>query len=354
MQANNNIRYSAQDVLAFATQLLEKAGLANERAAVVAETLLEADLMGHSTHGLALLSPYLGEIEKGSMKLEGEPIVVADAGSAVTWDGQYLPGPWLVRQALELAFERISQHPLVTVSIRRSHHIASLASYPKIATDKGLFVFMCTSDPRSATVAPYGGLKPVYTPNPIGVGIPTKGDPIIIDVSMSTTANGLVARYRSEGKMLPQRWLFDSHGNASDDPSDLYTDPPGSVMPLGGIDLGYKGFALGIMVEALTSALAGYGRAEEPNQWGAGVFLQVINPEAFGGLDAFVNQTEWLAEACRTNPTRAGKSPVRLPGQRGLQLRAEQLDRGVVLYPSIMPALVAWAEKLLVSVPTAM
>src|SRR5690606_12456527 len=147
----------------------------------VATILTEADLMGHSTHGLQLLAAYLGELEAGKMAAQGEPEVIADHGAALTWDGGYLPGPWLVTQALNTAFERINEHPVVTVVIRRSHHIACLAAYPKLATDRGLFMLLTCSDPHTATVAPYGGLRPLYTPNPLAAGIPTQDEPIILD-----------------------------------------------------------------------------------------------------------------------------------------------------------------------------
>ena len=345
------VRYAAQELLAFSTALLERAGLSPDRASIVAEILLEADLMDHTTHGLQLLAPYLSELAAGTITKDGEPDVVADHGAAVTWDGRYLPGPWLVVTAMELAFERIRSHPVVTVAIGRSHHIACLAAYPKRATDKGLLMLLASSDPNAKGVAPYGGLLPIYTPNPLAAGIPTQGTPIIIDTSMSATAMGMVARLRQEGNRLPGTWLLDNQGNPSDDPNALFTDPPGSVLPLGGIDLGYKGFALGLLVEALTSALAGYGRADQPSNWGASVFLQVIDPQAFGGLTAFVQETEWLAEASRNNPTKPGSPPVRLPGSRALQRRSEQVQNGVTLHPAIMPALQSWADKLGVAVP---
>ena len=343
--------YAASDLITLAVRLMQAVGLAQNRARVVAGILLEADLMGHSTHGLQLLAAYLGELEAGTMTKAGEPSIMADRGSAVTWDGRYLPGPWLIHQAMDLAFERVQEHPVVTVVIQRSHHIACLAAYLERATKKGLLMLLATSDPSVQTVAPYGGIQPVYTPNPIAAGIPTQGEPIILDLSMSTTANGTVKRFHNQGRQLPGPWLLDNQGNISDNPADLFSEPPGSVLPLGGLDLGYKGFALGVLVEALTAALSGYGRADEPKQWGAAVFLQVIDPAAFGGRDRFIRETEWLAEACRTTSTKPGESPVRLPGSRALQLRGEQLKKGVALYPSIMPALKPWAEKLGIPLP---
>jgi L-lactate dehydrogenase len=270
----------------------------------------------------------------------------------VTWDGRYLPGPWLVVRAIDLACERIRTYPVVTVAIQHSHHIACLAAYPKRATDKGLFMLLASSDPSVSAVAPFGGLEPLYTPNPLAAGIPTQGDPIILDISMSTTTMGLVTRFKQEERRLPHPWLLDNQGNLSDNPADLSADPPGSILPLGGLDTGHKGFALGLLVEALTSALAGQGRAEQPKQWGASVFLQIIDPEAFGGRANFIRETTWFAEASRNNRTRPGSPPVRLPGSRALQLRAEQLQNGVALYPTILPALQPWAEKLGVPLPT--
>jgi LDH2 family malate/lactate/ureidoglycolate dehydrogenase len=345
-------RYAAPDLIAFADTLLQRGGLPADRARVVAETLVEADLMGHTTHGLGLLAQYLAEIENGNMRKTGEPEVISDRGATLTWDGNYLPGPWLVSHAMDIAFERIQTHPVVTVVIRRSHHIACLAAYPKRATDRGLFMLLNCSDPAFKGVAPFGGTKPIYTPNPVAAGIPTNSDPIILDISMSTTTNGMVGRLNREGKRLPHAWILDAQGNASDNPADAFTNPPGSILPLGGMELGYKGFALGILVEAMTSALGGFGRADEPIQWGASVFMQIIDPAAFGGLDAFTRETTWFAEASQNNPVPAGKPPVRLPGNRGLQLRAEQLEGGVTLYAGIMPTLQSWSDKLGVPLPT--
>ena len=99
-----NRRYDADSLTAFAKSMLQKLGLSSERAAVVADILVEGDLIGHTTHGLQLLAPYLKELSEGGMSGSGEPTVLQDRGSAVTWDGNYLPGPWLVRRAMALSF----------------------------------------------------------------------------------------------------------------------------------------------------------------------------------------------------------------------------------------------------------
>lgn len=348
------MRYRHTDLINFAHTLLTAAGLEKEKAQAVAEILVEGDLMGHTTHGLALLPGYLTEIGSGSMLKLGGPTVIADHPAAVTWDGRRLPGPWLVLKAMELASERAATQGTCTVVIRRSHHIACLAAYLKRATDQGLMMLLTCSDPYSASVAPFGGLDAVFTPNPIAAGIPTGGIPVLMDVSTSATTNGMTNRLHKEGKRLPANWVMDGHGVPGDNPSVLFEEPKGTILPLGGMDSGHKGYGLTLLVEALTGGLAGHGRADAKEGWGATVFLQIIDPRAFAGLDAFTRQTGKVTDACRASrPARAGAA-VRTPGEKGVALASQQMNTGVDLYESIMPALAPWAIKLGVTEPVLM
>ena len=344
--------YRAEDLLSFATSLLTASGMAIDRSRIVAEVLLEGDLMGHTTHGLQLLSPYLDAIQRKTMQLTGEPEAIVDRGSAVTWDGHWLPGPWLVRHALDLALDRIEQHPVVTIVIRRAGHIGCLAAYPRLATERGLMMLLTCSDPAVASVAPHGGVAARYTPNPIAAGWPTDTEPVIIDISASTLTNGTVMRAQREGSRLPGPWLIGPDGAPTDDPQMFAAKPPAAILPLGGLELGHKGFALGLLVEALTSALAGFGRADGPNHWGAAVFLQLIDPRAFSGEAAFRREAGWFASSCEDTPARPDGPPVRIPGRRGLAMRSRQLQEGVVLHSQIMPQLAGWSAELGVQMPT--
>ncbi|MEY2954207.1 MAG: hypothetical protein RLZZ401_2294 [Pseudomonadota bacterium] len=345
------LTYACTDLLSFAFSLLRSAGLDAGKAHAVAETLVEGDLMGHATHGLALLGPYLAELESGAMQKDGEPLVLADMPAALTWDGRRLPGPWLVRKAMDLAIERAARLGTCTVVIRRSHHIACLAAYLKRATDQGLLMVLTCSDPNAASVAPFGGLDAVFTPNPLSAGIPTGGVPVLMDVSTSATTNGLTNRLHREGRKLPAAWVMDGKGTPSDDPAVLFTEPKGTILPLGGKDSGHKGYGLTLLVEALTGGLAGHGRADAREGWGATVFLQILDPRAFAGLDAFTRQTGEVVAQCRASrPAQAG-TQVRTPGENGLGLAQQHRASGVTLYPGILPALHVWAGKLGVTEP---
>jgi LDH2 family malate/lactate/ureidoglycolate dehydrogenase len=343
--------YTVSELVSFAHSLFLSAGCDDEKAKGIAEILIEADLMGHTTHGLALASNYLDEIERGTMLTHGDPQVLVDRGAIIVWDGNYLPGVWLTASAVDLACERATLYGLCAITLRRSHHIACLSAYLQRATSHELMAIIASSDPSAASVAPYGGKKPVFTPDPLAVGIPTEGDPIWIDMSASITTNGLSTRLNREGKRFPAQWVMDANGSLTDDPSVIFADPPGSILPSGGADHGHKGYGWALLIEALTQGLGGYGRAESPSQWGASVFIQVMDPELFAGLDAFRREMQWTAEACRDNPPIRADAKVRLPGEASLNRRRSALQHGVQLYPGVLESLTPWAEKFGIDMP---
>jgi len=344
-------RFAADALVAFATALVERSGVRADIAHDVADVLVASDLLGHTTHGLALLPLYLSELERGAMAKAGEPTILNSRPAAQTWDGGRLPGPWLTLRALDTAATMAGTHGTGTVVIRRSHHIACLAVYLLRATERDLVAIVQSSDPMVRAVVPHGGLTPIITPNPIAAGLPTSGDPILIDISSSITSMGFAAQQAKAGKKLPGAWLMDHEGNATDDPNVLSAEPKGALLPLGGLDAGYKGFGLALLIEALTAGLSGHGRADPPEGWGGTVFVQVLDPAAFGGLANFKRQMDHVAAAAHASKPRPGTARVRLPGEAGMARLREQRERGVALYPTILPALVPWTEKLGVALP---
>src|SRR3954447_3597901 len=165
----------------FGTALGEKVGLPPGRASTQAEVLLEADLMGHTTHGYALLSGFLKSIEAGAVRATGEPKVLADHGSSVFWDSDLLPGTFMVSRAVAEACRRAPQHGAVTFVLKNTSHIAALGAYLRQATDRGFTILIMNADPSMRTVAPAGGREGQLAPNPLAFGYPTEDDPVLID-----------------------------------------------------------------------------------------------------------------------------------------------------------------------------
>lgn len=344
-------RFDADDCQHLVQRLLTSMAMPEDKAAAVAEVLIEGELMGHGTHGLQLVPTYLNEIETGGLTLEGKAETLADHGAVLVWDGRRLPGPWLMLRALDEAIERAARFGTGTVSVRRSHHIAALAPYARRVAERGMVLLLMSSSPAASTVAPHGGTKGVFSPSPIGVGIPTGGEPVLVDVSTSITTNGLTTICAREGRRLPGAWVQDEQGRATDDPSVALPPRQGSLLPLGGVESGHKGTGLGWMVEALTAGLAGHGRDDPGRRFGATLFVQVLDPARFTGLDGFTGAIDPVVAACRSQPPADPARPLRLPGERAQRLRLECRSAGLVPDAGAWKTIGDWAAKLGVAMP---
>ncbi|AWY38438.1 Ldh family oxidoreductase [Pseudomonas putida] len=339
--------YDVQTLSGFVEQLFEKSGADAEVARVVTRVLLEGELLGHRTHGLNLVSRYIGGMQSGEVKAKAQLLEqVSDSGISSLFDGHYVLGPYCVSRALDSAAKGASEQGIGIAVVRRASHIGCLAAYLKPFTDRGLVAMVYSSDPSVGIVSAHGGIDPIYTPNPIAAGIPTRGEPILLDVSMSTVTLAMVGQCRDTGTRLPHPVVMSNEGQVSDDPSDFFTTPPGSILPLGGEAFGHKGFALALLVEALTSGLAGHGRKDGPDQWGASATAVVIDPRFFGGLEAFTEESSFLSKLILASRPIDPQRPVRLPGQAGLKLRAQALEQGLNLTPKVLDELNRTARQL--------
>ncbi len=343
----------SEELLGFAGSLFEGVGLEAGRAEIVARGFLEADLLGFSTHGLARVPANLGWLERGLSRARGEPRVIVETAALGNWDARFLPGPYAMHLAVTRALRGAGEAGVYTMTLRRCQHVACLAAYLVPVVEAGFVGLLVASTPDEAFVSPFGGIRGVYSNNPLAFCAPGPAAPVLIDVSMGITAGGRVARAAREGRRLPEPCLKDGSGNVTDDPTVLDASPPGSIMPIGGLGHGHKGHALTVVTEVLTQALGGYGRATQSGDGEANsVYLQVLDPRAFdpeGGFAAEVAELERRFRAC---PPADPAQPVRLPGGVAWQRRQAQLASGVDLYPGILDALLGEARRLDVPVPS--
>lgn len=340
----SEIRIDTASLIAATTRALGASGLVEEMAAAVAEVLVKAEVMGHRTHGLSLLPQYLAQLDAGGMAKSGEVTVVKDFGTSFLWQANRLPGAWVLKNAIAQMSKRAQGQPVIIASIAQCFHIGSLQTYLQAATDQGLICMISATDPAVSSVAPFGGTEPVLTSNPVAYGLPTGGDPILIDLCTSVVSNSALLAYQKENRRLPSEWLLDNQGHPTDDPQALKTEPPGTIMPIGGKEFGYKGFALGLTVEALALGLSGYGRNAGYESFGEGVFVQVINPEFFAGRTSFEREMSRLASRCRQSRVPPGGDPVRMPGERALERARAANESGIILSEPIAALLRPWLE----------
>ncbi|MGH3583259.1 MAG: Ldh family oxidoreductase [Mycobacterium sp.] len=297
----------------------------------VSGVLVEGDLLGHHTHGVALATGYLEDLAAGrAFGDAGRLTQVRDAGAVALYDCGHVLGPYAVETALRWAGRAARSHGVGLAVLAKSHHIGCLAAYLEAVTSQGLIAMIMSSDPTVATVAPHGGRTAVYSPNPMAVGIPAPV-PILVDISTSTVTNSALAQAHATNTSLQHAAIIDAAGRPTRAPSDFFADPPGAILPLGGIEFGHKGFGLGLMVEALTSGLAGYGRKQARGYKAASVFILLVDPDHLGGSEDLTAEMQHLIDSCTESKPMRPDQPVRLPGHRGLQLKKHHLDSGIPL-----------------------
>lgn len=347
---STNKRYDVRAMRDLAHTVFAAAGLAPQMIQSVVRSLIAADMMGHTTHGLAIAPWYLEEARSGAMALQGAPQVLSDRGACVAWNGNRLPGAWLIDQAINLALERITAHGVVTCTIANGYHTGALATYLPRLTEQGLMVVLACSGPAASGVAPFGGTRGLFTPNPLAAGMPSGGDPVLLDISCSITTIKRSTQVAQKGGRLPGPWVMDHQGHATDDPAVLMRGE-GSLLPVGGLDHGHKGYAMALLVESLTQGLSGYGRRDGPTGTVMNTFLQVLDPAAFGGRSAFTDETDWLINACHSNPPRPGVDRVRVPGDQAMARQRAALADGVMLDQSVLDALAPYARACGLSLP---
>ncbi|WP_273786046.1 Ldh family oxidoreductase [Brucella intermedia] len=341
---SSSSRYDISKIKPLVERLFLSAGMKKEMALDVTDSLLVADMMGHSTHGLVIAPWYLDEIRTGGMNLEGTFDTLSDRGACLALNGQRLPGAWLVNRAIDTALERVPQYGVVTITIAEGHHTGALATYLPRLTDSGYMVLLACSGPASQGVAPFGGTVGLFTPNPLSAGIPTHNDPILLDISCSITTIKRSGQLALAGRSYPGEWALDADGRPSTDPQVLTHG--GSLMPIGGLDHGHKGYSMALLVEALTQGLSGVGRRDKLSGIVMNTFLQVIDPAALGGSSNFLDETTWLTDACHANPPRPGVQQVRVPGDQARTRLKEAQERGVLLDDVIVAALSSYVSEI--------
>lgn len=339
-------RYRHADLLDFSSNLLARAGLPRERAEVVGSLFVEADLLGYSTHGMQRLPSNVEWLLNGLTRPDGDHEVVSASRGSEIWDAKFLPGPWVTASAVDRACDIAKAEGTGTVVVRQAQHIACLASYLERATRRGIMVMITASTPTEASVVPHGGLSRVFSCNPIAAGIPTDGDPILIDTTAAMSAQGPMNRAYRLGRRLSVPMIVSQDGKISSDPAE-FVERDGGILPIGGLEQGYKGFSFALITEALSGALGGFGRASQTGDSEAnGVYVQAIDPDHFAGRSTFEHEMGRLADQCRASAVAPGHDAVRIPGDRALALKRDQIENGVGLIAPIVDDIRPWAARL--------
>jgi uncharacterized oxidoreductase len=340
-------------LLAFARRIVAAGGSSAAEADIVAEHLVEANLRGHDSHGVGMLVAYVRDFENGTLKPNQAPEIVSDTGTVSVWDARSGYGQVVARQAVEWAIGAAKQHGVAVNGLRNAHHIGRVGTYGEIAARAGMvamhFVNVASGPPG---VAPFRGREGRFLTNPVCVAIPptANNEPILLDFATSRVALGKVRVAYNSGKPVLEGALFDHAGNPTTDPSVMYKDPRGVVLPFGE----HKGSGLALVCELLAGAIVGSASATSstPPERGIinGMLTIVIDPARLSTHDSMMAEIDamiaWVKSAAPADP----ELPVLVAGEPERIARAERLAHGIKVDDETWRQLVIIAERYQIAV----
>jgi uncharacterized oxidoreductase len=316
-------------LIALTAAIFRAAGCAAPEAVCIAEHLVEANLVGHDSHGVIRVSHYVRWLREGKV-LAGQTIdVVFENEVIAVVDGKFGFGQSLGEQAMRLGIDKAARHGVAVIALRNAGHLGRIGDWPLMAARAGLLSlhFVNTSG-AGILVAPHGGISRRLSANPIAAGVPVAGGPpILLDISACTIAEGKIKVALNKGVPVPDNCLIDAEGRPTTDPRVFYADPPGAILSIAG----HKGYGLGILCEILAGALTGGGCSNPANKGrlANGMLSILLDPSRFQDDAAFgaeVNRfIAWVKSSAKASPD----GDILMPGEIEGRTKAQRLRDGI-------------------------
>jgi uncharacterized oxidoreductase len=333
----------AEPLRDFANDVLLALGAPADVAAEVATHLVRANLSGHDVHGVGQLRLAAARVESGELVPGARPAVVRETPAAALLDGGRGFGQHSTAVALDWCVEHARTCGVAAAAVRHSCDVGRIAEYAERAAEAGLLAIVTVgaAGQGAGETMLHGGRARFFGPNPWAFAAPGQRRSFAFDASATTVGEAQVRLARARREPLPPDCILDPFGRPSTDPDDFYAG--GGLAALGGAVAGMKGLGL-----ALASALfSGLAADDGP----AGVFVEAIDPAAFGDPAAYRERVDGVLAAAKSARPGAGRSEVVLPGELEARLRRERAGGGIRLPETTWTDLAALSERFGVQLP---
>jgi LDH2 family malate/lactate/ureidoglycolate dehydrogenase len=344
-------RVPAERLRAFTASALHAVGLDADAADRIAELMNRADLQGSDGHGIIRLAPYIARIEAGGINRAPNIAVVEERPAMAIVDGDNAMGHLVMDRAAQLAIAKAKTSGVAWVGTRRSNHAGPASLYARMPLEHDM-IGMYFAVGNANHLPPWGGLDMLLSTNPIAVAIPTAGDaPIVLDMATTVAAYGKVKAKAQKGEMMPEGWMIDRLGKPLTDPKRA---DEGMLLPLGGMEAGYKGYGLALIIGLLAGTLGGAAMGkdvvdfnhDDDTMTNTGQAILAIDLAAFGDVAAFKARVETVANDVRASERMPGVERIWLPGEQSHAKRIEYLRDGVPVAEGVLATLAQLAGRL--------
>jgi LDH2 family malate/lactate/ureidoglycolate dehydrogenase len=306
---------------------LRGVGYHDDEARIIADHVIDAALCGYEYSGLAKI---LNISESEHFKLQRRPMkVLRETDVSLAFDGGNNLGMLALFHAAQATIKKAAAHGIALVSVTDAWMSGRSAYYVEMIANAGLVAIHTAASSR--LVAPPGGAGAVLGTNPIAIGIPSSGRPIVLDMGTSAYMMTEVMLRERLGELLPEGVAIGPDGGPTRDPA--LARRGGALLPFGG----YKGFGLALMVQAL-GVLAESGLEHESDY---GYLFIAFQPELVGPADVFKRRVMQLIERTKAIPRQPGVDEIRIPSERAFRSRERALREGLEIDRMVFDALVA-------------
>jgi uncharacterized oxidoreductase len=306
------------------------AGCHDGEAGRIAHYLVGANLVGHDSHGVIRVPPYVGWLKEGKVLANQALRVVTETDCLAVVDGQFGFGQTMGEAAMKLGVAKAARSGVAVVALRNSGHLGRIGDWAEWAARAGqLSLHFVNTSGLGILVAPHGGTSPRISANPVAVGIPARGGPpLVLDISTSIVAEGKVRVALNKGVPLPDGCLLDAQGRPTNDPKTFYGPPRGAILPFGG----HKGSGLSVITDILAGALTGSGCSTPGvTRLVNGMLTVLLAPGFFGSADAFHEEVAHFVAYVKSSEKVAPDAEILMPGEVEERTRARRLREGIDL-----------------------
>jgi hydroxycarboxylate dehydrogenase B len=309
----------------FVAAVMRGGGCGDDEAATIARRLVDANCVGHDSHGVIRVGKYLEWMREGWLHAHQAPSLIVDTETVAIIDGNRGFGQVIGEFAARHGIAKAAQTGIAMVGLRNCGHLGRVGDWAEMAAAAGQVSLHFLNTSGAQRVAPYGGRDRRLSTNPISIGIPVDGgDPVILDVTTSTVAEGKLMVAVNKGERVPEGWIIDRDGAPTTDPQDFYDG--GALLTVGA----HKGSGLSIVTDLLAGAVT-TGRSSDPDDpvLRNNMLSIYIAPAVYAPDGRVAAEARRFVDWVKASPPLDAKQPVLAPGDIERRMRAERMRTGV-------------------------
>ena len=343
------VTLDAEKLRAFVSRVYRALGVSTIKADLLADSLVMADLWGHSSHGVMRTSWYGKRIQNKVMAIDVDPEPLIDTGPLLAIDGHDGIGQHITHHAVQMVAERAKTYGMACASIRRSGHFGTAMYFTKMLAEQDMIGFLATN--ASPAMPPFGGAEKLIGNNPQSWAAPTaRPMPFVLDIAHTEVARGKIYLAKEKHQSIPPHWALSPDGTPTTDPAEAIL---GTLLPMAG----HKGFGLSAMMDVLSGILSssrfgtGVNGPYVPDQAsGVGHFLFAIDIATLRDIDGFKSDMDAMISRWKDSQKITGVEDIFYPGEKEYRHQCTAEQEGLLLAEDTVSHLLEFAKDC--GVPT--